>query len=146
MNYLLDTNIWLELMLDQERAADIADLLTRVPSDQLCLTDFSLHSIGVILTRLKQSHIFIRFVQDVLIDGSALLVTVPPNEAAALVNSAEKFDLDFDDAYQYVAAKRHDLTIVSLDRDFDRTDLIRRTPVEIIQTLDSDPDAKPEEE
>lgn len=84
MNYLLDTNIWLELMLDQERAADIADLLTRVPSDQLCLTDFSLHSIGVILTRLKQSHIFIRFVQDVLIDGSALLVTVPPNEAAAL--------------------------------------------------------------
>lgn len=46
MNYLVDTNIWLERMLDQERAADVAEFLNRVPADQLCLTDFSLHSIG----------------------------------------------------------------------------------------------------
>ena len=54
MNYLVDTNIWLERMLDQDRAAEVAELLAHIPSDQLCLTDFTLHSLGVILHRLKQ--------------------------------------------------------------------------------------------
>jgi predicted nucleic acid-binding protein len=62
VNYLLDTNIWLERMLDQERAAEVAELLAHVPTDQLCLTDFTLHSIGVILTRLKQPQAFVQFV------------------------------------------------------------------------------------
>lgn len=40
--------------------------------------------------------------------------------------------LDFDDAYQYVIAKRDNLTLVSFDADFDRTDLQRRTPAQTL--------------
>ncbi len=62
--YLLDTNIWLERMLDQARSEEVGQLLDQVPSDQLFMTDFSLHSIGVILHRLRRQEEFLRFVQD----------------------------------------------------------------------------------
>lgn len=52
-------------------------------------------------------------------------------DAVALV--AERFDLDFDDAYQYTVAERRNLTVVSFDSDFDRTDRGRRTPAQILQ-------------
>lgn len=44
----------------------------------------------------------------------------------------ERFNLDFDDAYQYVAAEKYNLTIVSLDSDFDRTERGRRDPAEVL--------------
>lgn len=137
MKYLLDNNIWLERMLDQERAADVAELLARVPSDQLCMTDFTLHSIGVILHRLKQPQVFVQFVEDVLVDGAVNLLTVPPDEMAKLVGAAEKYKLDFDDAYQFVVATNHNLTLVSLDADFDRAERGRQTPDEVIEILDA---------
>ena len=43
----------------------------------------------------------------------------------------ERFGLDFDDAYQYVAAEKNDLTIVSFDKDFDRTERGRVPPSEV---------------
>jgi predicted nucleic acid-binding protein len=39
--YLLDTNIWLERLLNQERADEVGLLLDAVPSDQLFMTDFA---------------------------------------------------------------------------------------------------------
>lgn len=35
--YLLDTNIWLERLLDQDSAEIVAQLLTHLPSDILCM-------------------------------------------------------------------------------------------------------------
>lgn len=40
-------------------------------------------------------------------------------------------NLDFDDAYQYVAAEKYTLTLVSFDADFDRTERGKKTPGEI---------------
>lgn len=45
------------------------------------------------------------------------------------------FGLDFDDDYQYVAAKIHNLKLFSLDGDFDRTDRKRKTPKEALELL-----------
>ena len=36
------------------------------------------------------------------------------------------------DAYRYATAERYDLTVVSFDGDFDRTERGRRTPAELI--------------
>ena len=44
----------------------------------------------------------------------------------------ERFNFDFDDAYQYVIAEKYNLTIISFDTDFDRTERGRKTPAEII--------------
>jgi len=46
----------------------------------------------------------------------------------------EKFKLDFDDAYQYVAAEKYDLIIISFDADFDITERGRKTPKEILES------------
>jgi uncharacterized protein len=75
-------------------------------------------------------------VRDVLLDGETHLLTVPPEAMPELAGVAQKFGLDFDDAYQYITASRQDLTIVSLDSDLDRTDRGRRTPGEILQISD----------
>jgi hypothetical protein len=66
--YLLDTNIWLERLLDQAFAETVAQLLVRIPSDQLGITDFSLHSIAVVLNRLKEQSVFVTFIQDLFIE------------------------------------------------------------------------------
>jgi len=137
VSYLLDANIWLERMLDQERSADVAELLAIAPSDQLCMTDFTLHSIGVILRRLKRHQTYFQSVQDVLVDGVTQLLTLPPEAMSELVKIAVELNLDFNDAYQYAAAMRHDLTIVSLDADFDHTQRGRRTPREVLRALDA---------
>jgi len=70
---LLDTNIFLELILEQKKSQEVRDLLLQ-------------------------------------------------------------FKLDFDDAYQYVAAEKYGLTLVSFDADFDRTRLGRKTPEEVLRT------------
>jgi uncharacterized protein len=129
--YLLDTNIWLELMLDQERAHEAGRLLAQVPSERFLMTDFTLHSIGVILDRLNEHQLFLTFVQDVLIDGAVRLVSVPPESMALLVEVMNNFGLDFDDAYQYVATVEQSAILVSFDSGFDHTDISRVTPNEI---------------
>jgi len=52
--FLLDTNIWLELLLNQERAEEVQKLLEAREAPHLAITEFSLYSIGLILTRLKK--------------------------------------------------------------------------------------------
>ena len=49
-----------------------------------------------------------------------------------VVQTGRRFNLDFDDAYQYVVAEKHNLTIVSFDSDFDRTERGRLTPAQAV--------------
>ena len=129
--YLVDTNIWLERLLDQDRSEEVGDFLQRVSNDRLFLTDFTLHSIGIILVKLGEAQTFSRFVQDVLIDGVVRLVALQPEDLTNVTDAAEKYKLDFDDAYQYSAAGKFNFHIVSFDSDFDRTDRRRRLPDQV---------------
>ncbi len=130
--FLLDTNIWLEELLGQRQAKSVAKMLNMLDLSEICITDFSLHSIGVICDRLQQRDVFVQFVQDVLIDGEVLIVSVPPNQMERLVEVMDNFNLDFDDAYQYVAAEIEKAVIVSFDKDLDRTDRGRWKPSQVI--------------
>jgi hypothetical protein len=126
--FLIDTNVWLERLLGQERSHDVGLFLERTPTEQMCITDFSFHSIGVILTRLKKYPALVKFVRDIFIDGKLLLVRLEPEDTSGLVDIMERYNLDFDDAYQYRAAEKYRLTLVSFDSDFDRSELGRKTP------------------
>jgi predicted nucleic acid-binding protein len=130
--YLVDTNVWLELMLGQARSEEVSEFLRQIPSEHLFITDFSFHSIGVILRRLNRLEVLLSFVQDVFIDSSVVLINLEPQDTQNLVAVMNQFNLDFDDAYQYVAAERHNLTLVSFDNDFNRTTRGKRTPAEIL--------------
>jgi predicted nucleic acid-binding protein len=129
--YLVDTNIWLERLLDQARANEVGDFLNRIPSEQIFITDFSFHSIGIVMSRLNRKEALLHFVQDAFLDGAVALVHLEPEETQRLVQIMEEFNLDFDDAYQYIAAEKYDLTIVSFDSDFEQTTRGRKTPSEI---------------
>ena len=126
--YLVDTNIWLERLLDQAKSEEVGRFLSDTPPNQLIISDFSLHSIGVILDRLDKQAVFAEFVDDGLIQGGVALRNVPPDLMRRLVDVIDAFKLDFDDAYQYVVAERTQATIVSFDKDFDRTSLGRKSP------------------
>jgi predicted nucleic acid-binding protein len=125
--FLLDTNIWLERLLGQGQAEVVAELLDTLSPSDMCMTDFTLHSIGVICNRLNQR------VDDVLIDAGVVLVSIPANQMKRVVEIIGLFRLDFDNAYQYVAAELEKATIVSFDQDFDRTEQRRLTPMQVLK-------------
>ncbi len=131
--YLVDTNVWLEPLLQQERAEEVVQFLTQTPTENLFISDFSFNSIGLILTRRNRGlDLLLDFVRDVFTDGAVGLVHLEPQDTPDIVAAINQFNLDFDDAYQYVAAQRNNLVIVSFDNDFNRTPEGRRTPAEII--------------
>ena len=67
--YLVDTNIWLERLLDQDRSAEVGQFLAQTPTDRLLMSDFTLHSIGVVLARLDRRSVLLQFVDDVFVEG-----------------------------------------------------------------------------
>jgi len=103
------------------------------PHLQLCLTDFSLHSIGIVLNRLGKPEAFVQFLQDAFLDGAVSLNRLSPEDMPGVVKIMEQYRLDFDDASQYRVAEKYGLVIVSFDSDFDRTALGRKTPAQMLQ-------------
>jgi len=63
------------------------------------------------------------------------LIRLKPEDCKQLIEVVNQFKLDFDDAYQYLAAELNDLTIVGFDKDFDKTELGRKTPSQILKQL-----------
>lgn len=111
--YLVDTNIFLEVLLKQNNNEQCKKFLNENIT-KLTLSDFSLHSIGVILFKKKNEALFAKFVQDVI--PKINIATLPTKQYNDLVNT--RFGLDFDDAYQFYIAKTHQLKIVTMDNDF----------------------------
>lgn len=132
MRLLVDANIFLEVILDRTRADEARSILAAADRHDLFISAFSFHSIGVILFHLKRHELFQRFISDMILDAGTIVIALSAEDMEDMTNAARKFKLDFDDAYQYVAAEKHGLTIVSFDSDFDRTDLGRKTPEEVL--------------
>ena len=132
---IVDTNIWLERLLEQERADEVARLLNVIPDRDLAISEFSFYSIGHILTEREQHLGFRRFVTDVFVDGNVSVARLTGEDFYDVLDAIEQFRLDFDDAYQYVAATSRELKLVSFDTDFDRTDLERIEPTDVLDQL-----------
>jgi len=88
--------------------------------DNLCISDFSLHSIGVILFRKNCERLFLKFANDVI--PKIELLTLPINKYPNLLKAKDNFKLDFDDAYQFNIAKEYNLKIVTIDKDFKKVE------------------------
>lgn len=99
------------------------------------ITDYSLHSIGLLLFRRNQHEAFRAFLEDILLNGGVGLLTLLPDEMETMIASSQNFRLDFDDAYQYTVAVSRDAVLVSFDTDFQRTDRGYKTPLEILQSM-----------
>ena len=129
--YLIDTNIWLENLLDQERAKEVKEFLNNIETRLLYISDFTLHSIAIILTKLKKYDTFVKFLDDLFVNNKINLVRLEPESMKNVLTVISQYNLDFDDAYQYVCADSYNLETISFDTDFDKTKLSRKTPAEI---------------
>ena len=96
MTYLLDTNILLEILLNQSRAGEVRTFLRNVDPADLSITEFSLYSIGIVLFRNKRQDELVRVVDDLLVNGGVVPVRLGASDYVELAAAAGKFRLDFD--------------------------------------------------
>jgi predicted nucleic acid-binding protein len=117
MPFLFDTNIFLEILLNQDKKEKAKKILDN-HLDQFFISDFSLPSIGVILIKLEKFKIFKDFLNDII--PFATILYLPKDKYSDLIEITEKYDLDFDDSYQTTVAREFDLTVITMDNDFIR--------------------------
>ena len=132
MRILIDTNIFLEIILAQKKALEARSLLERTKDHEFFITDYSLHSIGLLLFRLGRHQSFQDFLEDMVIRAGTSLISLRVEDMSSVIQAAQQYHLDFDDSYQFnKAAAKNNLTLVSFDSHFDRTDQGRKAPSEI---------------
>ena len=132
VRYLVDTNVWLERLLDQEKSVIASKFFDLIPTDSLFVSDFSIHSIGVILSRLKKCDIFETFINDLFINGQIELLSLDSSDLLEVIGNIQKYKLDFDDSYQFSVAQKYDLTIITFDKDFNAKGIKKKTPDDIV--------------
>ena len=115
MNWLADTNIFLEILLGRPNKNKCKKFLKQ-NIGHIYISDFSLHSIGVLLFSRNKEELFQRFLNDIF--PKATLLTLPEDAYRNLSKYKRRFQLDFDDAYQTAIAVQYDLRVKTMDKDF----------------------------
>jgi len=133
INYLLDTNVWLELLLDQTQAEIVKELLNFVPSENLYISDFSLHSIGVILHKLRKISIFDDFITDLFSNGNVTCLNIEPLDNLEISKLITSKSLDYDDSYQAIVSRNFNIHLVTFDKDFKKSGVKSISPKEAIE-------------
>ncbi len=132
VRYLFDTNVWLERLLDQDKSEIVFKILNSITLEQVFISDFALHSIGVILSRLKKLDILDKFINDLFFNGQIEQLSLEPADFHDVISNIEKHKLDFDDSYQVTISQKYELTIVTFDKDFNIDGIDKLTPEELI--------------
>lgn len=120
--YLFDTNIFLEILLDQEQASSCRKALAALDVDTPgWVTGFSLHAIAAILGRnLRYVGPLVHFFRALADNRLLRRYDTTTDEEAEIAALMPRLKLDFDDALQYYVARKEKLALVTLDRDFDQ--------------------------
>lgn len=126
--FLVDTNCWLQLARDRAKAAEVRDFLAQIPLKRIFVSIYTVHGIGIIMYRRGMIDRYANFLAEMRIGKKIEIVQVPAEQLNLVADTCIIHRLDFDDAYQYVAAELHGLKLVSLDTEFDRTPNGRLTP------------------
>ncbi|MHA1873315.1 MAG: type II toxin-antitoxin system VapC family toxin [Candidatus Heimdallarchaeaceae archaeon] len=116
--FLVDTNVFLEILLEQNKKDICKSFLDSNIKNGLNITDFSLHSIGVILFKYHKQEIYSKFLGDILVNIN--LISLPLDRYNEIITAKNYLNLDFDDLYQYTVAKYYQLKIVTMDKGFEK--------------------------
>ena len=135
---LIDANVILEFFLAQQYQDECLALLKLTSNGSVTafVMSYAVHSIEYMLYRegdLTALRTFLELLRSSM--GLTVYDSSPSEDLAALAFTKKadaQFQLDFDDALHYATAKKHNFTLVSFDQDFDRTDLPRKTPSDIL--------------
>lgn len=130
---LIDTNIFLEWLLDQQRADECIALLekVRVGEVKAFVTDFALHSIAVILGRAGKRDELPGLMNSLASFEGMFVICASLEEYPAIAQYSMDTGLDFDDAYHAYFAQHRDIPVISFDRHFDAF-VERKTPQDVL--------------
>jgi predicted nucleic acid-binding protein len=117
VNYLVDTNVFLEILLNQGGRKKCEAFL-QGEKGAAWISDFTLHSIGVLLFRHKRADLFDRFTADTL--PQFTILSLSDADYSELAQVSARHGLDFDDAYQFLVARENNLAVATQDKDFQR--------------------------
>ena len=136
--YLIDTNIFLEVLLAQKRKKEAKKFLQYVRDSIITayFSRFSLYSIELLLTKLKLFDELTTFLIAIKKFKGLRIISTTPTDDLLIVKIIKNTSLDFDDALQYYLVKKYNLDgIVSFDTDFDNTDIRRFEPRDVINLI-----------
>jgi uncharacterized protein len=131
---VIDTNIFLELLLHQDRTAESLFLMKKIEggSVEAYITGYTLHSIEFTLDRRKQPKLLEEFLGQLMNAQGLQVYQTELAEEKEIASLTQTINLDFDDTLQYFVAKKLDAVLVSFDHDFDKTDLKRVEPSQVV--------------
>lgn len=133
--YLIDTNIFLEVLFSQEKSASCLKLLQKIADGKLrgIVSSFSIFSIGLISHRKHVSELqFEKFLLDLdKIEGLEIL-NPPVSSIIETYKMIGATGLDFDDSLHFHIAKALDIPIITLDKDFKKVAVLSFTPAEVL--------------
>lgn len=132
--YLIDTNIFLEVMLSQRRTGECKGFLAMLREGKVTgiVTDFTVHSIMVLMDRFKKLEELNVFLSSLTGYKGIYLYHMSISDEVKAVKMAQEHELDIDDAIQYAAALSMNVdAIISFDRDLDNLEVPRKEPEQI---------------
>lgn len=132
---LIDSNIVFSLLLkqnDYKKTEKFFDAIHHLEL-KVQILDFALYSATLIFTRRGYHKEIKNFLQILGSHKNISIHRLKPEEI--LESLSRKVNLDFDDKLHYYLAKKKNLTFISYDEDFDKTDLKRLTPAQALEHL-----------
>lgn len=133
--YLIDTSIFLEILLSRERKDECKKLLgmLRIGKIEGVVTDFTIHSIIVLMDNFGKLNELEVFLSSLTAYKSLHVYITSIFDEVRAIEIAKENSLDMDDAIQYTAALSINANaIVSFDKDFDNLKIPRKEPRQII--------------
>ena len=95
--YLIDTNIFLEVLLEQDNKDSCLDLLKLIEEGEIhvIVTSFALHSIAIILEKLKGIDSYRDFLGVITASAGLMTYSTTPQDEIEICTISKKFNLTF---------------------------------------------------
>ncbi len=135
--YLVDTNIFLEVMLRQTRKDECKAFLNllRTGASRAFVTDFSLYSMIIILNGLSRGSQLKVFLSSLSAYQGIAVYRNTLRDMLDVLEIRTKKGLDTDDSIQYSAARALKVeAIISFDKHFEGLEIPRMEPAEITRS------------
>ena len=135
MTITIDTSVFIELLLGRDRAKESEALLNLVAEGQIeaVVSHFAVHAVGAMIRSQQKLSEFLKDVETS--KGLQVYDTTICDEQSVSILSG-KMGLDFDDSVQFYVAKRTvSLAIVSYDKHFDKLDIPRTEPSQLMKNI-----------
>ncbi|MGC8848860.1 MAG: type II toxin-antitoxin system VapC family toxin [Candidatus Bathyarchaeia archaeon] len=129
--YLIDANIVLEVLYKRNHWKESYELLNKVKEGSIkaYMLHFAIHGISTILGKPK---LIAKLLAEILTWRGLAIADLSIHEEIMACEAACKTGLDFDDGLHYYFAKNKSIPIISFDKDFDKLDVKRMEPQEIM--------------